>query len=95
MTKPAHKFNAVIAINDSAWIDSVQYDPESLKLDVTTRTGAKYRYQGVGTDTFAKLVSAESSGAYFNAEIKSKYRSKRLRVTKAKLYGDHDLKIAL
>jgi KTSC domain-containing protein len=73
------KFDAKINVDDSSWISQIQYDPESLKLDVLTRTGAKYRYQGVGTDTFAKLVTASSSGEYFNAEIKGKFRSKKLR----------------
>lgn len=83
--KNGHKFTSVIKIEDSSWVDHVQYDPEALKLDVTTRDGKKYRYQGVGTDTFSKLVCAESSGKYFNAEIKGKYRSKRLRVRNAPL----------
>jgi hypothetical protein len=71
--------NRQIEVTDSEWIRFVQYDPEKLVLDVTTRTGAKYRYQAVGTDTFAKLVTVESSGAYFNEAIKGKFRSKKLR----------------
>lgn len=81
-TKPtikSYKFTSIVMIEDSTWIDHVQFDPESLKLDVVTRTGAKYRYQGVGTDTFAKLVCAVSSGTYFNDQIKGKFRSKKLR----------------
>ena len=87
MSNVAHKFNAPIRIDDSDWIDHVKYDPETLKLDVVTRTGGKYRYQGIGTDTFARLVCAESSGRYFNAEIKGKYRSKKLRSRTAPTLG--------
>ena len=77
-----HKFTATVEILDfldSTWIQFVKFDPTTLKMDVTTRTGAVYRYQGIGTDEFARLICAESSGSYFNDRIKGQYRSKKLR----------------
>lgn len=85
--RKVHKFTQRIVFCDSSWINHVQYDPETLKLDVTTNSGHKYRYQGVGTDEFSKLITAESQGAYFNDRIKGKYRSKRLRVGSAPTFG--------
>lgn len=78
------KFHRTITVLDSEWIDRIEYDPDSLTLDVTTKAtetirAKRYRYQSVGTDTFAKLITAPSVGAYFNAAIKGQYRSKKLR----------------
>ncbi|MEQ9497519.1 MAG: KTSC domain-containing protein [Deltaproteobacteria bacterium] len=39
--------------------------------------GSIYRYEDVGVDVFARLASAESKGAFFNAEIRGRFRFRR------------------
>jgi len=40
---------------------------------ITFKNGSRYRYENVESDTFAKLISAESVGKKFNEIIKGKY----------------------
>ena len=68
MARP--KFEATINIDDSDWIQSIQYDTETLVLDALLRNGQRYRYRNVAPVTFAHVVTAESSGKAFNQYLK-------------------------
>jgi hypothetical protein len=66
------KFDAEIQITDSEWIDTIQYDPETLVLDAKLRTGQRYRYRDVNAQSFARVVTARSSGKAFNSEFRER-----------------------
>ncbi len=65
------RFGATIEICDSDWIDSIQYDTETLVLDAKLKTGDRYRYRDVHPMTFAYIVTASSSGKAFNEKLRS------------------------
>lgn len=75
------KFDAVIQIEDSNWIESIQYDTETLVLDANLRNGQRYRYRNVAPVTFAHVVTAKSSGQAFNQYLKP-LQHKKLPVRK-------------
>lgn len=68
LTKP--KFHCDIKIEDSSWIDIIQYDPLSKILEAHLRSGNRYRYRNVSALMFAKVITAKSSGKAFNKYIK-------------------------
>lgn len=55
-------------------IYSVGYDPDTQQLEVTFNQGRSYTYEGVPQSEFDNLVSAQSAGKYFAANIKNVYR---------------------
>ena len=55
-------------------ISSVGYDPETQELEVTFKKGRSYTYEGVPQAEYDNLVSAQSVGKYFAANIKNVYR---------------------
>lgn len=55
-------------------INSIGYDPEAQTLDVEFKTGATYTYGGVPQSEYDNLMSAQSVGKYFAANIKNVYR---------------------
>jgi len=64
------RFDAEIRIEDSNWISTIQYDPETLVLDAKLTNGQRYRYRDVPHGSFARVVTARSSGQAFNQLIK-------------------------
>lgn len=58
----------------SSMISSVGYDPETQELEVTFNQGRSYTYEGVPQAEYDNLVSAQSVGKYFAANIKNVYR---------------------
>lgn len=63
----------------STSIRAISYGERSAILDVEFTTGAIYRYEAVPAHVYARFESAESKGAFFNQEIRPRYRHKRLR----------------
>ena len=59
---------------DSSVIVAVGYDGGSSILEVVFRTGRTYRYFRVPPKAYDALVHAKSIGAYFNREIRPRYR---------------------
>jgi hypothetical protein len=47
-------------------------------LEVRFRNGGVYRYHGVPKAVFARLLSAESKGRFFNRRIRDAYRCERV-----------------
>lgn len=64
------RFPAYIRIDDSEWIDIIEYDPDRQILDATLRNGDRYRYRGVSAEKVSRVIFSRSTGAAFNAEIK-------------------------
>ena len=59
---------------DSSVILAVGYDDGASILEVVFRTGRTYRYFRVPPAAYDALVRAKSIGAYFNREIRPRYR---------------------
>lgn len=56
---------------------SVGYDPNSETLEIEFKGGTIYRYFNVPSFVHEQLMSANSHGVYFNANIKDKYPFER------------------
>lgn len=54
------------------------YLPATKVLTVDFKSGRRYTYQGVEQNVFNGLISAQSSGKYFDQNIRSKYVEKEL-----------------
>ena len=59
---------------ESSVIVALGYDDSSGILEVVFRTGRVYRYFQVPASAYDGLLNAESIGAYFNREIRPRYR---------------------
>lgn len=62
----------------SSNLAEVGYDPASMTLEVLFHHGGTYQYFDVPESEFQALMSADSKGEYFNANIKDVYRYVRL-----------------
>ena len=63
---------------ESSAILAVGYDAGSGILEVVFHTGRTYRYFEVPLAAYEALLDAESIGAYFNREIRPRYRGVEL-----------------
>lgn len=54
-------------------IVSIGYDPESETLEVEFKTSGIYQYLNVPIFMYQRLMTAESIGQFFNAEIKEAF----------------------
>ena len=61
-----------VAVSSSN-LSSVGYDPDSQTLEIEFHHGGVYQYAGVPREVFEGLISAESQGKYFHANIKNRY----------------------
>lgn len=61
----------------SSLIASIDYSVHAT-LDLEFHSGALYRYFTVPHTIFQELIAAESKGAYFNRNIRSRFPYKRL-----------------
>lgn len=57
----------------SSNLAEVGYDPELETLEVQFRLGGVYQYFNVPAFMYERLMSADSLGRFFNAEIKGHY----------------------
>ena len=57
----------------SSNLAEVGYDPELETLEVQFRHGSVYQYFNVPAFMYERLMSADSLGRFFNAEIKGHY----------------------
>ena len=62
----------------SSDLNAVGYDAVAQVLEVEFRSGAVYRYKGVGLATYTALRTAPSIGKYFYHHIRSQYPCQRL-----------------
>lgn len=63
----------------SSVVASVGYDDEASALEVEFVGGRLYRYYLVPRQVYEQMVTAESTGRFFNACIRSNYPSLRIR----------------
>ncbi len=57
----------------SSDILSVGYDAETQALEIEFTRGAVYQYSGVPQEVYDGILSADSKGKYFHANIKNIY----------------------
>ncbi|HLO50088.1 MAG TPA: KTSC domain-containing protein [Kamptonema sp.] len=62
----------------SSMAKAIGYDADSQTLQIEFRSGAVYQYADVEEDTWESLRNADSTGKFFNSEIKNCYSSERL-----------------
>jgi len=60
----------------SSQMKAAEYDTETKSLIITFTKGQRYKYADVPNKVFLELIEAESIGAYFIKNIKSKYEYK-------------------
>lgn len=58
---------------DSSCVKGVGYAPQPRVLEMTFPSGDVYQYIGVPPKTYLQLLTAESKGRFYNAEIKRNY----------------------
>lgn len=63
---------------DSSSLSSLGYDARRHVLEVEFRNGGVYRYLDVPEDAWGELRAAESKGRYLNAEIKPRFRWRKV-----------------
>lgn len=71
-------FKAIITVEDSAFIQGVQYDHVKFIMDVQMNQKC-YRYKNVTPVEFAMLITSKSTGKTFNAVIKGKKTCTKLK----------------
>lgn len=59
---------------DSSNVVGFGYDPHTKILTVEFKSGGKYDYQGVSSETFAGLQAAESKGKFIGQHIRGKFQ---------------------
>lgn len=62
---------------ESSLLSSIGYSSDT-SLELEFRSGAIYRYFAVPAPVFEALIAAESKGAYFNHNIRNRFRYQRL-----------------
>lgn len=62
----------------SSNLASADYEPDTMELVVTFRSGASYAYSGVDQIVYDDLLAANSPGSYFAKWIKGRYPDRRL-----------------
>ena len=64
---------------DSTALQSAGYQDQSVLLELEFRDGALYHYFQVPEQIFQELLGAESTGAYFNANIRHRFAYAKIR----------------
>lgn len=64
---------------DSTTLASVLYSPDRCLLDLEFRNGAVYHFFDVPPPTYRELLKADSKGAYFNRNIRNRFRYQQVR----------------
>lgn len=63
----------------SSHIADAEYDRAGRVLTIRFVKGGSYEYQEVPEDVYESLLSAESAGKFFAANIKGKFKSRKLQ----------------
>lgn len=59
----------------SSNIEAVGYDESTKTLTIRFKSGSTHSYADVDKLTYERLLSAQSVGKYFHANIRSKFKS--------------------
>ncbi len=65
---------------ESTMANAVGYDPDREVLQIEFKNGSVYQYEHVEEETWEEMISSNSTGKFFNREIKGNYPSKRLDI---------------
>ena len=60
-------------------ISSIGYEPVSQTLEIEFTSGAVYKYVDVPITVHQRFMAAPSKGRFFDASIKDKYRTVKLK----------------
>lgn len=66
---------------ESSVLASVLYLSELRLLEIEFHSGLFYQYFDVPQHSYSELLTAESKGAYFNANIRNRFSCKQLDAT--------------
>lgn len=80
----AQELEAMLPVN-SSMAKAIGYDNESQTLQVEFHNGAIYQYSDVESETWESLQAADSTGKFFNSDIKGNYDCDRVDVTPTKI----------
>ena len=78
MSDPADDADAfrLLCGGSSSWIDSYSLSEsqgDGNILTMATKVGEIYKYKGVPSDIWGKVVAAESAGKFHNSNLRGKY----------------------
>ena len=62
----------------SSQVKAIGHDPATNTLTVQFHTGSTYTYDGVDAKTYDAMLNAKSIGKFLGAEIKGKYKYKKV-----------------
>jgi KTSC domain-containing protein len=62
---------------ESSLLSSIEYWSDQT-LELTFHSGATYRYFAVPQTVVEEFIAAESKGAYFNHQVRNRFRYQRL-----------------
>lgn len=62
----------------SSNISGLGYDDKTKTLEVHFASGGRYRYSGVPEHVFTKFLQADSKGAHFATEIRSRFTGSKV-----------------
>lgn len=63
----------------SSTLAAIAYDPPLQTLHLRFRTSAVYCYFGVPQNVYESLLAADSKGAYFNRNIRTRFPHRQLK----------------
>ena len=66
---------------ESTLLASVTYDPDRTLLELKFRDGGRYRFFDVPAPCVQQLLEATSKGAYFNRNIRNRFRFQQVAET--------------
>jgi hypothetical protein len=66
---------------ESTMLASAAYSPEQTLLDLEFRNGTLYRFFDVPAACFQRFMASDSKGAYFNRNIRNRFRYQLLTET--------------
>lgn len=62
----------------SKFIETVEYDPKGSTMDITFKSGSKYRYLDVSPVTFLSFKSSPTFDSYYSRAVKGNLQSVKL-----------------
>lgn len=62
----------------SSSIQDVGYDPDARRLEVGFRSGGVYAYDAVPPEVHDAFLTAPSKGRFFQAQVRDRYRYRRV-----------------
>ncbi len=67
-----------LPLPNSSWLQSVSYDPESLRMTITTKEGASWQHAQVYPAQFTELQLHPSKGSYYTKNIKGQHPTTKI-----------------